>query len=58
MGGLFDFFTQKGGLLDRGAYLRGGGLNREITVLKNQVSIDLCVLVKLKTLEEVRPFVS
>ena len=27
-------------------------------VLKNKVSIDLRVLVKLKTLEEVRPFVS
>ena len=32
-GGLFHFFTQKGGgLLERGAYLRGG-LNREITVV-------------------------
>ena len=29
-GGLFHFFTRKGGLLE-GAYL-GGGLNREITV--------------------------
>ena len=31
-GGLFHFFTQKGGLLERGAYLTEGGLNREITV--------------------------
>ena len=36
-GGLFHFFSQKGGLLARRAYLRGEGLNREITVNANDL---------------------
>ena len=43
-GGLISLCHSKGGLIREGAYLRGGGLSREITVHQDYYSFHLTYL--------------